>query len=245
VSENPRRILLVPPYRGAGYDFEPDKEPYYRTVLERMREAGQLDGVEVTIDPGVETSHRPASRDDDLFDHIGVATLDRVKEVAATGEHDAIVILGAIDVEFHAMRAVLPVPVVHTVHASLHLASLISERFSVIDVSDPQAARLRRLAKGYGFDDKLAAVRPIGSSSTGASPLLRLDDPMAEPEVQAMVDRVVACCREAVETDRAEIPLIWILSASVAMARALADTGLMPARRSYPLDTLRAKPAWR
>ena len=106
----------------------------------------------------------------------------------------------------------------------------------------------------------------------GASPLLRGDDPMREPEVQAMVDRVVECCREAIETDRAdsiivtftplqvleaeirrrldeegyeEIPLIWILSASVAMARAMVDTGLSPAHRSYPLDTLRAKPAWR
>jgi Asp/Glu/hydantoin racemase len=267
-----QRILLVPPYRGAGYAFEPDKEPYYRTVLDRMRASGLLAGAEVSVDPGVETLHRSASRDDDVFDHIGVATLDRVKELAATGDHDAIVVLGAIDVGFHAMRAVLPIPVVHTVHASLHMASLISERFSLIDVSDPQAARVRRLATSYGFGDKLIAVRPIGTTSTDVSGLLRGSDPMQEPQVQALVERVVECCRAAVETDRAdsiimtftplqvlepvirrrldeegydEIPLIWILSASVAMARALLGTGLTPARRSYPVDTLRAKPAWR
>lgn len=267
------RLIIVPPYRGAGYDFEPDKEPYYQKVLEDMRDRGELDGVDVTIDAGAHTDHRSDSRDEEVFQHIGTATLERVKEIGSSGEHDAIVVLGAIDVAFHAARLVSPIPVTYPMHSAVHLASLAADRFSLIDVTDPQAARIRRLVRSYGFDDKLGSIRVIGRSSTEMSPLLReVTDDTIPPAVDEVLDQLVEQSTIAIEEDRAElliigftpfqtlrdeltrrlaaagygeIPLVWILSAAVAAARAMVDTGLRQSPRTYPSDGLVAKPAFR
>jgi allantoin racemase len=266
------KVLLVPPYRGAGYDYRPDEEPYYQRVLEDMRRDGEFDGIDVAIDAGAVSAHPATSRDDDVFEHIGVATLDRIKRLAAEGAADAIVVLGGIDVAFHAMRVSCPIPVVHFVHASLHVASLVADRFSLVDLTDPQAARARRLARTYGFDDKLVTIRTLGASSTQLSTLLRLDDPLADPTVGQTLDTLVEVCGVAVDVDGAdlliltftplqrlrdevrrrlddagyaEIPVVWSLSAAVAVARAMVDLRLLPAPRSYPRDDLRLEPAVR
>ena len=267
------RMIIVPPYRGAGYGFEPDKEPYYQLVLSEMRKRGELDGVDVTMDGGAHTDHRSDSRDEEVFQHIGTATLERVKEIGSSGDYDAIVVLGAIDVAFHAARLVSPIPVTYPMHSAVHLASLAADRFSMIDVTDPQAARMRRLARGYGFDDKLGSIRVIGRSSTEMSPLLRgVTDETIPPPVEQILDELVEQSTIAIEEDRAElliigftpfqtlrneltrrldeagygeIPLVWILSAAVAAARAMVATGVSQSPRSYPSDGLVAKPAFR
>ena len=96
-----------------------------------------------------------------------------MRAIVEQGGYDAIVVLGGIDVGFEAVRAISPIPVAYPIHSSLHVASLVADRFSYIDVSDPQAARVRRLARAYGFDQKLVSVRNYASSSTVASPVLR------------------------------------------------------------------------
>ena len=267
------RLTIVPPYRGAGYAFEPHKEPYYERVLTDMRARGELDGVDLTIDPGAHTDHRSDSRDEEVFQHLGTATLERVKAIGASGDCDAIVVLGSIDVAFHATRLVSPVPVTYPMHSAVHVASLVSDRFSLIDVTDPQAARIRRLVRGYGFGDRLGSIRVIGRSSTEISPLLRdITADSLTPEVDQLLDELVEQSSIAVEVDRAEsliigftpfqalrdeltrrleaagfgeIPLVWILSAAVACARVMVATGLLQAARSYPSDSLVLKPSFR
>ena len=267
------RLVLVPPYRGAGYGFDPAEEPYYRRVLNDMRALGELDGVDVTIDPGAPSDHRAESRDEQVFQHIGTATMERVKAIGESGEFDAIVVLGAIDVAFHAVRLVSPVPVAFPMHSAVHMASLVSDRFSMIDVTDPQAARIRRLVRDYGFDDKLGSIRVIGHSSTEMSPLLReVTDDVIPPGVESLLEALCEQSAIAIEQDRAElliigftpfqtlraelrrrldtagyqeIPVVWVLSAAVAAARAMVAMGLTQAPRTYPSDGLISKPLYR
>lgn len=268
------KLVLIPPYRGAGYDFKPEEEPYYRRVLDLLVQSGQLEGVQVDIDGGLHTDHVSASRDQALFDHLAVAVQSRVRDLAASGDYDAMVVLGGIDVGFDAVRAISPVPIAYPVHSSLHVASLIADRFSYIDVSDPQAARVRRLARGYGFDGKLVSVRNFGRTSTDTSPILRdvnMGDGLS-PETSALLDQVVEQCVAAIEHDEAEalivsftplqvlqpdirrrideagyaeVPIVWLLSAAIAMATSLARMQLNPAARAFPTDALRAKPSRR
>jgi allantoin racemase len=268
------RLILVPPYRGAGYDFRPEDEPYYHEVIAQLRQARQLDGVEVDIDPGVHTEHVAASRDQSLFDHLAVAVQARVRAIAEAGSHDGVVVLGGIDVGFDGVRAVAPIPVAYPVHSALHMASLIGDRFSYLDTSDPQAARVRRLARSYGFDRKLIAVRNYGWSSTAASPVLRSAkvDGKLSVDAERLLDDVCSACVTAIENDQpdvlivgftplqplqaelrqrldaagyAEVPVIWLLTAAVAMVKAMVETGLRQSPRAFPTDALVARPAWR
>lgn len=265
------RLVLIPPYRGAGYEFKPEEEPYYLQVLESMRKSGQLDGVDVDIDPGVHTDHVSASRDQALFDHLAIAVQSRVRELSESGRYDAMVVLGGIDVGFDAVRTMSPVPIAYPVHSALHVAALIANRFSYIDVTDPQAARVRRLARAYGLDDQLVSVRNFGRTSTDTSPILRdigAGGPLT-PGLEQLLDQVVEQCIAAIEHDEAEavivsftplqalegtlrqrldeagyaeVPLVWLLSAAVAVATSLARMGLAQAPRAFPTDALVAKP---
>jgi hypothetical protein len=127
----------------------------------------------------------------------------------------------------------------------------------------------------YGFGDKLASIRTIGRSSSDLSRQLREPfgaDGSLTPDADGILDLMVERCREVIETDRAdlvitsfaplhqlagqlrerldaagydEIPLVSSLAAGVAVATSMAALGLVPAKRSYPTDDLRAAPAWR
>jgi Asp/Glu/hydantoin racemase len=269
------QLILVPPYRGAGYDFTPEKEPYYRRAIEHMRATGQLDGVEVTVDQGAFIDFVSASRDETTFDQIGLNTQLRVKEIAASGKYDAIVVLGAIDVGFHSIRAISSVPVAFPLHSAVHVASLIAERFTLIDVTDTLGARQRRLVNSYGLGPKLASIRTIGKDSTYLSRVCR--DPFLEggritDEASHVMDLLVERCREAVDVDRAEllilgfaplhqlidvlrerldaaglaeIPVVSAVAAAVAMAKTMAEMRVRPAARTYPTDELTLPPSFR
>jgi allantoin racemase len=266
--------VLIPPYRGAGYQFEPDREPYYRRAIELMEQSGELEGWTVDVDPGVHTDHKAASRDEALYDYMAVAVQERVRAITEQGDHDAIVVLGAIDVAFHSSRLIAQVPITNTLHSAVHMASLLSDRFSLIDVTDPQAARMRRLVREYGLGDKLASVRWVERTSTAIGPALAasVSSGSLTPEVEEVLDRIVDQGRLCADLDRAELliigyaplqavrqelrerldavgladlPLVWGLSSAVAVARSLVAMGLMPSRRTYPNDDLVAKPSFR
>jgi Asp/Glu/hydantoin racemase len=269
------KLVLVPPYRGAGYDFQPEREPYYRRAVDALRAAGQLDGVDVEIDQGAHVDHVSPSRDEAVVDQIGLNTQLRIRSIATSGNYDAIVVLGAIDVAFYSIKAISPIPVAFPLHSALHVASMAADRFSLIDGTDALAARQRRLARGYGFDDKLVSIRTIGRSSSDLSVLLRepFDDGGAVTAgVSAVLDSLVDRCRQAIEIDRAdlviigfaplhqlhaclrdrldeagyaEVPLVSALAAAVAMAKAMAELGISAAARTFPTDDLGTVPAFR
>lgn len=268
------RLILIPPYRGSGYDFKPEEETYYLDAIEFARANGQLDGVTITIDQGAHSDFKSEARDESYFDSATVSTLPRVKDAAASGNYDAIIVLGPLDIGFSTFRMVSSIPVVHYTHAALHVASMIGDRFSAIEISDPVAARTRRLAQNYGLDQKLASARYLNRSSTALSQLFRGSEAerLARDEVQKVLDDVIAQCKLAIDADGAdtivitftplmslaneirrrlddagysEIQIVWGLAATFAVAKSMVELKLLPARRAYPDDSLVAKPAYR
>jgi Asp/Glu/hydantoin racemase len=269
------KIILVPPYRAAGYDFKPDQETYYLDAIASMRDTGLLDDTTIDIDPGAPVTHVSSTRDESVIDQLNVNTLGRIRAVLEADDHDAIVVLGAIDVAFHASRMITDRPVVHVLHASVHMASLVGTQCSLVDVTDPQAERQRRLIRGYGFDEKVKTIRVIERSSTDLSQLLRQQrrgEPVANAGIEELLDQLMVQCRLAVDTDQVdtliigftpiqaldllirerldregygEIQVVWPLTAAVAVAKALIGMKLTPAKRAFPTDALVKKPAYR
>jgi Asp/Glu/hydantoin racemase len=145
----------------------------------------------------------------------------------------------------------------------------------VIEATDPQAVLVRRHARMYGLDKKLASARHVGYSSSEMGKFVAAhpkEERADVSQVKAMVRDIVAQCIAAVEEDHADsvilscmplqvfedevslgfkdagygdIPLICELSASVAMAKALVGMNLAQARVANPRSDTKIKPGYR
>lgn len=268
------KLIDIPPYRSVNYT--PERGHYLvAEIIENMRKKGQLEGVEIDIDDGYPTDHTAETRDEEILANITPGFLKRVREVSEMGKYDAIVTSGSIEPGFFAGRMISKIPIAFCVHSAVHVASLIGERVSIIELTDPMAPIIRHYVQLYGFGDKLASVRTISRSSKymmGFILKYKKEERMKVPEVQKFMNDIVSHCIKAIEKDRVdslilgcpplqcfedeirhaldeagygEIQLICELPAAVEMAKAMVNMKLIQAPRAYPRDALKAKPEFR
>ena len=267
------KLITIPPYKALNYT--PEKGRFVELeLLENMRRKGQLEGVEMDVDDGHDLGHRREERDEEFAAQIALGALSRVRVYCDSGKYDAIICVGSI-LGFTPSRQVSKIPVVSSVHSAYHVASLIGERFSVIEATDPQAVIARHFAQLYGFDHKLASVRSMAHSSTSMTKLIRdhrREDRSKAPEFKSVVDDIVGPCVKAIEEDRAdsiilsctpiqcfeepvrqrlndlgyeEIQLITQFAAAVEMAKVMVNLKLVQAPVAYPSVTLKTRPKFR
>ncbi len=191
------------------------------------------------------------------------------------GKYDAIVTSGSMEPGFFAARMISKIPLVGALHSAIHVASLIGERFTIIDTTDVVGMILRRHIQTYGLGHKLASVRAISRSSSNIIALIhkyKRGKRKGVPEIETLVSDIAAQCVIAIEEDRAdalilgcpplqcledeirrgldgagyrEIQLISEIPAAIEMARVMVDLGLIQAPRAYASDGLKAKPKFR
>ena len=191
------------------------------------------------------------------------------------GKYDAIVTSGSIEPGFFAGRMTSKMPIAFCLHSAIHVASLIGDRFTIIEGADEQGPIIRHYAQLYGLNDKLASIRTISRSSTYTMKFIRQykkGERMKVPKVKKLIDDQVAQCIMAIEEDRVdsiilggpylqcfedeiregldeagydEIQLICEFPAAVEMAKAMVNMKLIQAPRAYPSDSLKAKPKFR
>jgi len=270
------KLIDIPPYKREGINYTPTEGHYFvRELIANMEKKGQLEGVEIDIDEGYPTEHTAESRDEEVLANIAVGVIKRIREISEMGKYDAIITSGSIEPGFFAGRMVSKIPIAFCLHSAVHVASLIGDRFTIIEASDPMAQIIRHYVQLYGLSHKLASVRFIGRSSPYVQGLIRgrkKEERIKAPEVKQLIDDIVAQCTMAIEEDRAdsliinppylqvfedeirqgldesnygEIQLICGLSAAVEMARAMVNMKLIQAPRAYPSDNLKAKPRFR
>ncbi len=268
------KIIDIPPYRSVNYT--PERGHYLLDeIIENMRRRGQLDGVELEIDAGYPTQYSGVSRDEEILASITVGFLQRVREISDMGKYDAIVTSGTIEPGFFAGRMISKIPIAYCVHSAVHMASLIGDRFTIIEQADPMAQIVRHYVQLYGLGHKLVSVRSISGSSTYTMGFIRKhkkEDRMKVPEVKTILDDIVRNCIAAIEKERAdsiilgcpplqvfedeirqaldeagygEIQLICEFPAAVEMAKAMVNMKVKQAPRAYPSDGLKAKPEYR
>ncbi len=270
------KIVFIPPYKleGSNY-FASEGHFMVNELVADMKKKGQLEGVEVDIDDGYSMEYTGENRDEEVIANVTVGFLKRVKAVNEMNKYDAVVSQGASDKGFDAARMLSKIPITFSVHSSVHVASLIGERFSIIFMKDAMALPVRHSVEAYGFGHRLASVRSVGRSASYMQKILhqyKKAERMKVPEVKKIIDDTVAQCVIAIEEDRvdsliigashlqcfeneirlkldelgyAEIPLICAVSAAVEMAKSMANMKLNQASRAYPSDALKAKPKFR
>ena len=265
------KILILPPYQNKnGYTQKQTIE-----LMAALEEKGQITKAEYVIDNGFFIEWLEERRDCEFLATISLGIIRKTREHAAAGKVDAIVSMGSMEPGFYPAREISAIPFMGALHSALHMASLIGDKCSVIEATDPQAILVRRHAKMYGFDHKLASARHAGFSSTEMGKMLA-EHPRGKratvPAIKAVIDKIVAQCRAAVDQDGAdcvilscmplqvlepeirrefdslgyrEIPLIGELSASVAMAQAVISMRLSTARVANPRADTQIKPGYR
>lgn len=267
------RLITIPPYKALNYT--PEKGRFIELeLLDNMRKKGQLDGVEMDMDDGHDLGHRRVERDEEFASEIALGSLSRVKEVCNLGKYDAIVCVGSI-LDFTPSRVVSRIPVVSSVHSAYHVASLIGDRFSVIEATDPQSLIARHLAQIYGFDHKLVSVRAMSHSSTSLTMLVdqySRESRSKAPDYGKVIEDMVSPCIKAIEEDMAdtlifsctplqifeeavkqrlddmgygEIQIVCQYAAAVEMAKVMVNLKLVQAPRAFPTAYLKAKPRLR
>jgi len=201
------RLIAIPPYRNPAVEWG----WVLRHLVEDYRATGALDGVELDVDEGYLVESTSEKRDEEVLALINVGIVNRVKEHAASGKYDGIVLTGGIDPGFMAARVVLQdkLPVTGAIHAALHVASLIGERTSEIHTVPSSSLIVRHLGEHYGFGEKLVSVRIPGITSTAAYRVLRnyrdnWRGRLGDPQFGRMMDEITASCIAAIEENRAD-----------------------------------------
>ena len=239
-------------------------------LLDRLKKRSRFDGDEIDIDEGYPLEEHSAARNSAFLAKIVPGFLEKVRGYSEMGKYDAIASTGFLDPGFDAARTFSRIPFAGALHASLHMASLIGKRTSIVIGTIPLALAGRQVADSYGFGHRLASLRSYGHST---SELFKLIDKYGErlfntPEADRISEDIIEHCITAIEKDRAdslilgceptefwedeirqrldeagydEIPLISPTLACVQMAKIMVNMRLKQAPRAYPTDDLRAQ----
>ena len=147
------------------------------------------------------------------FALVAGGRLPIVREACASGKYNGIVLLGGGEPGFPAAREVAReygIPVTACAFAQMHVASMLGNKFSVIDISEAHNMHLCDLVVRYRFQDKCASVRNVNF------PLPRPPDYTERPiqnekqkvergEKSEMLETAIAESIAAIEEDGAEV----------------------------------------
>ncbi|MFC2001608.1 aspartate/glutamate racemase family protein [Chloroflexota bacterium] len=277
------RLILIAPYQTPAVNWG----VFLRDFVTEAKK-GQLEGVEVDIDEGVLLESTSATRgeqdvakkhsiiglNEEDMANVTAGIIKKAREYSESGKYDALVFTGGLDPGFAGARLVSKIPVAGALHSSVHVASLIGERFSIIKPAPSSALITRQCVERYGLGHKLASVRYHDYSPSFAREYIskyKKEERLKIPEARKVIDDITIPCLAAIEKDRVdslifasepmqvfadeirhtldeagydEIPIICSLPAAVALAKAMVEIKLAKAPRAYPSHALKAKPEY-
>ena len=203
------KIALIPPYKPVGSRYQMTKEGplAINELIELMTRRGQMEGIELDIADASPIENPVEDRDEVFLAEITPGFLKKVKEYSEMGTYDAIITNGSIEPGFFAARGISKVPIVSGPHSAMYMASLIGDRFSVLELRDVMAQIVRHFAQNWGVSHKLVSVRNIGVTSIYMMRLLHKyknkEERLRAPEVREVIDNSIVQCTAAIEKDKA------------------------------------------
>lgn len=212
-----KRLLLVQAYtlpEGSRHDRRPRSGPKEAQLMNYADVAPFLADAEWDLHPGpiapigdsfVETREE--------FALVGAARLPIVRQACESGRYDAIVLLGGGDPGFTEAREIgerFNIPVTTCAHAQMHVAAMLGNKFSVIDISEAHNMHYYNLVVQYRFTAQCASIRDIDvplPRPTNANPrdIAAEQDAAAAGRRSEMLERAVTEAIAAIEEDGAEV----------------------------------------
>lgn len=205
------RFLLIQALCPPGADRAAPKEA---RLMNHAEVAPFLDGVAWDLHPGPPSLNEFGSAETrEEFALIGGRRLPIVREACASGHYNGIVLLGGGDPGYLEAREIghaYGIPVTSCGNAQMHLAAMLGNRFSVLDVAELHNMRMRDLVVHYGFADRCASIRNLNfhlprPSNADAPRIAGEREKVARGETSAMLEAAVREVEAAIEDDGAEV----------------------------------------
>ena len=147
------------------------------------------------------------------FAYASAARLPIVKEACESGKYNAIVLLGGGEPGFKESREIAKkynIPVTSCAHSQFHFATLLGNKFSVIDISDLHNMYYYDLVISHRMTDRCASIRNLNFPLP--RPGVTVNEPIHEEKKRAlsgqrsnMLDTAIEESIAAIEEDGAEV----------------------------------------
>ena len=218
MSDRPKayRFILIQAFQ------LPASSPYRHHALEGPKEQSLqnfdqighlLADVEWELHPGALTTYGDWQvENQEEFCHAAAGRLGIVREACASRKYNAIVLLGGGEPGFQASREIarpFGIPVTSCAHSQMHMATMLGNRFSVIDLAENHSSYYAGLVIQHRFDRHCASIhnlqmphpRPGGSEVH----LARQKEKALAGETSEMLEAATAAAIGAIEEDGAEV----------------------------------------
>jgi allantoin racemase len=211
------RFFLVNAFslpKDSPYLHRPVEGPKETRLMNYQNVKHLLEDVEWDLHPGAVATYGdwPVENREE-FCLAAAARLPIVKEACRSGKYNAIVLLGGGEPGFQESREIARkynIPVTACAFAQMHIASMLGNRFSVIDLSELHNMYYYDLVVQDRFADRCASIRnidfPLPRPGLGEERSLRRERAKAlAGERSEMVEAAVAEAVAAIEEDGAEV----------------------------------------
>jgi len=218
------------PKRETGLSYEEFKDPDTEVVYRDQPDA---------MGPHVEQSFER--------DLAAIPYARAAYEADQEGSFDAVMIGCFEEPGMQAARELCDILVMSAPCATLHVASMLGNKFSIIFCGRGHSeATMLEVVKRYGLESRLASIRTLGFPPTGFNKKL-----LSEEEFQKMNEVALAEAKKAIEEDGADVIIAYsgsydylkkhldvpVLSQSICtlkITEALVRMGLTHSKKAYP-----------
>ena len=165
--------------------------------------------------------------------------------------YDAAVPLGMLDLGVEGGRSAVNIPVVGALQSTLHMASLLGDRFGLITYRQESIPWARSRVAGYGMLDRIAGFRTSDMSMTSYASdedTLRTNFLAAaralveEDGAQVIIPAGVSQCPIHIDpqwlSEQVGVPVVEGIGTPIHVAATLVRLGLTSSRVRYPLAVL-------
>ncbi len=220
VEKNKFRFLLIQAFS------LPDNARYALRRMQGSKEsmlmnygdvAHLLEDVEWDLHPGAPAPHGdwPVETREE-FSLVGASRLPVVRASCERGNCNAIVLLGGGDPGYVESREIgrrFGVPVPTCAHSQMHVAGMLGQRFSIIDISEAHNMRMHDLVVQYRFTERCASIRNINfplprPPEFNQRPIHAEKDRVARGETSEMLETSIGEAVSAIEDDGAEVLML-------------------------------------
>jgi len=201
----------------------PESSPYLHRTLKGPKESrlmnyqdvrALLEDVEWELHPGALATYGdwPVENREE-FCYAAAARLPIVREACESGKYNAIILLGGGEPGFLESREIARnygIPVTACAYSQMHVASMLGNKFSVIDLSELHNMYYYNLVVQHRFTERCASIRninfPLPRPPDTGEPAVRVEKEKAlRGEHSAMVEAAVTEAVAAIEEDGAEV----------------------------------------
>jgi len=214
------RFLLINAFSlapGSGFQMRSFTGPKETQLYNYNDVAPFLADVDWDLHPGARTTHGnwPVTTKQ-AFMSVGNNRLPIVSEACASGKHNAIVLLGGGDPGYMEAREIgrmHRIPVTSCAHAQMHVAGLLGNKFSIIDIAEAHNMQMYQLVLQYRMTDRCASIRNVNYPLPSPNhpddrPIQAERDRAVQGGSSGMLDAAVQESVAAIEEDGAEVIML-------------------------------------